>query len=393
MSEHPARLLVVIDSLLAGGAERLAVELACAVDRDRFTPHVLVTRGTGPLEALLVDANVRFTLLERSSTFSSGAMRSARRLARASDIVHAHKFGSNVWGALLARAGRIPLIAHEHNWGGESTRVRAGLDRWVVGRAAHRVLCVSESVADAVRSHGVPAGRVEVLANGVCLEAALPRAEARRELGLGDDAFVVGIVAGLRPEKAHEDLLAALAQRPGMQLCIVGDGPRRAALEDIARELGVTDRVTWAGERRDAARLAGAFDVSVICSRWEGMPLAALEALSAGIPLVASAVGGLPDLLAGNGRGDATGFLFPPGDVDALASALGAIADDPAAARELALRGQQLIASDYDFARMVARVEALYVDALASRRRGRGASPATDTAATDISTHPDEEAA
>src|SRR5688572_24028665 len=109
---------------MAGGAERLAVEVACALDTTRFAPHVVVTRTTGPLERLLVEGGVPYTVLGRTRKFDIGAWRRAHRLARDSDLIHAHKFGSNVWGAMLSRLARRPLVGHEHNFAATSSRTR-----------------------------------------------------------------------------------------------------------------------------------------------------------------------------------------------------------------------------------------------------------------------------
>ena len=112
----PTRVLTMIDSLIAGGAERVAVEIACGLDRDRFTPHVVVTRHSGPLEAPLRAADVQFTVLDRTARLSPAALRRTWALARRSDLIHSHEFPSSAWAALLARAARVPLVTHDHNW-------------------------------------------------------------------------------------------------------------------------------------------------------------------------------------------------------------------------------------------------------------------------------------
>lgn len=366
MRVEPSRVAVLVDLLQPGGAERLAVELACALDRSRFDPHVIVSRQTGPLERLLEDAEVPFTVLDRTNRLQIHRWHRAHAVVRRSHLLHAHKFGSNVWGALLARTTGVPLVAHEHNFAATASRSRAVIDRRWIAPVASRVVCVSDSVAEVERSIGVPQERLEVIPNGVRLEAAWPRASARDELGLAHDELVVGIVGLLRPEKAHEILFEALAtvRAHGLpaRVCVVGDGPRRAELEQLAAQLGVAEHVVWAGLRPDAARLAAAFDVSVLCSHWEGLPLAALEAMAAGVPLVASSVGGLPDLAAGGAA-----VLTPPGDVAALASALTDLLASPERARALGAVGQRRVRDSYGFRRMVARVEALYSEVLAER--------------------------
>jgi glycosyltransferase involved in cell wall biosynthesis len=375
---RPIRVTTLVDSLLAGGAERVAVELACGLDRDRFEPHVVVCRGDGPLRSLLEQYDVPFTMLERDDALDLAPWRRAHRhLVDGADVLHSHKFGSNAWGSLLARTTGLPLVVHEHNFSEAPSFSRRAIDRGWIARTANRVLCVSESVADIERACGVPERLLEVVPNGVRLDSAWPRGAARSELGLRGDSFTIGIVGRLRPEKAHEVLLDAVAALAlggrDVRLCIVGDGPRRSELQLHAARLGIDNRITWAGERRDAATLAAAFDASVICSHWEGLPLAALESMAAGVPLVATNVGGLPTLLE-----DGAGLLVPPADPDALADALAGLVDDRDAAVALGAAGRERVAERYSFEGMVRRIELLYEDVVAEgarpglRRRVRG---------------------
>jgi glycosyltransferase involved in cell wall biosynthesis len=379
--QRPIRVTTMVDSLLAGGAERVAVELACALDRERFESHVLVTRDDGPLREVLEREGVPFTILGRTDALDLRPWRVAHRhLVEDADVLHSHKFGSNAWGALLARTARVPLVVHEHNFSQEPSRSRRIIDRrWIASRA-RRVLCVSESVADIERACGVPDRLIELVPNGVRLDDAWPRGAARAELGLSHASFTVGIVGRLRPEKAHEVLLEAIAslaitQGRDVRLCIVGDGPRSAELQLLAGKLGIAGRVTWAGERRDAATLANAFDAGVICSHWEGLPLAALESMAAGVPLVASAVGGLPTLLDGG-----AGLLVPPADPAELASAIAQLMDDDGRRAKVAAAGHRRVAERYSFDGMVRRVQDIYVDVLASERSRRPAGIAAEPA-------------
>jgi glycosyltransferase involved in cell wall biosynthesis len=356
----------MIDSLLAGGAERVAVEIACGLDRKRFTPHVVVTRHGGPLEALLRAADVQFTVLGRTGRLSPAALRRSWGLARRSDLIHSHKFPSSAWAALLARAARVPLVTHDHNWSAGRSRGRALVNRFWIAPAAHRMLCVSRSVARALSEEGVPSRKIEVAENGVHLGPPATREEARRRLGLDRDELVVGSVAALRPEKAHDLLLEAVAflraENRRVRLCLVGSGPRADELRALASHLGIDQQVMWAGQRSDAASLVSAFDVAVICSRWEGLPLAALEALAAEVPLVSTAVGGLPDLLSGG-----AGFLVESPDAGLLAGSIAAVIDHPGEARARARRGRERVEERHGLDQAVRRVEAVYDAALEQR--------------------------
>lgn len=321
MTPPPRRVTILVDSLLGGGAERVAVETACALDPQRYVAHLLVTRHGGPLEELVRTHDLDCTILGRKRGFHPRAFEQACRAVRESSLLHAHKLEGSMWGATIAGITRRPLVAHEHTFDGRRSKRRTYGYRYVIGPKASRILCVSDSVAASVRDEGVPARLLKTVPNGVRTDLALPREEARAELGLDPTSIVVGMVGRLRPEKRHDLALrvTGIVRTAGhdIVLCCVGDGPLRESLEALAVELGLADHVRFAGERPDAGRLAKAFDVGLLCSVYEGMPLAALELLVAGVPLVATAVGSLPELVADGG-----GRVVATGDPEALADAL-----------------------------------------------------------------------
>jgi glycosyltransferase involved in cell wall biosynthesis len=345
----------MIDSLLGGGAERVAVEAALALDPDRYVPHLLVTRHTGPLEQRLAGTGLRYTILGRRGAFTPKQLAEASGVIRRSDLLHAHKFEGGAWGALLARVSRRPLVTHEHTFTGVITRRRTLLYRHLIGPSAARIVCVADSVARSLVADGVPREKLAVVPNGVPVQGLLDRDAARRELGLELTRPTIGIVAHLRPEKRHELALRGLAvlreKRPDVVLCVVGDGLRRDELQRLAQELGVDDGVVWAGERREAHRLHRAFDVTLLCSTFEGMPLAALESLVAGVPVVSTAVGAMPELLR-----DGNGAIVDPEPV-ALAAGIDNVlvhGGDEASERSDRNRGR------YGIDRMARELEGIY---------------------------------
>ena len=367
---HPSptsriRVVVVIDTLAHGGAERCAVDMASALDPAAFDVHVVVTRTGGPLRGVLDEHGVRCTVLGRRRRFDLKATLRLRRLVRNADVVHAHKFGSGAWACALA--GGTPVFVHEHNWSGSFSVVDSMLYRHLVGRRAQRVFCVSRSVSDRLAALGVDEASIELLPNAVAVVEPLQRTAARRALDVDLDAPTIGMVAGLRPEKAHDLALAALAQPElvarGARLCAIGSGPEAERLRELARSFGVDDRVDWRDRVDDvelggATRSAGtayaaAFDVALVCSDWEGLPLFALEAMVAGTPLVATRVGELPALCA-EGRG----WLVPTRDVAAITRALAEVLDagDTVAARAGAAK--QHVRSTHAFDVLVAELEA-----------------------------------
>jgi glycosyltransferase involved in cell wall biosynthesis len=359
---------MVIDTFQAGGAERIAVEVAAALDRERYSPFVLVTRQGGPLEAVLDREGIEYAILDRRRGFSPWKYRRAHHLLRAADLIHSHMLGSNLWGALLSRTTGVPLVVREPSFTGVRTRLRTYGYRWWIAPVAQRIICPSTIVAESLYEDGVPRALVQVIPNGVRTDAALPREEARVELGLDPDAFVVGIIARLREEKAHEVLFRAAArlrdEGRDINVCVVGDGPRRASLGEEASALKLDGAVTWAGERPDAKRLPAAFDVGVLCSDFEGLPVAALETLAAGTPMVCTAVGTMATILS-----DGAGFTVPVRDDAALASAISKFADDRALLERAGTQAREAIRRSYEFGRMVSAFEGVYDSVL--RRNGK----------------------
>jgi glycosyltransferase involved in cell wall biosynthesis len=256
-----------------------------------------------------------------------------RELLRDADLVHAHGLRPATTSALAA--GRLPLVATWHNavLGSRATRLRARPAERLVARRAAASLCVSpDLVAHVFRLGGAarlaPVGADRPAAAGHSVRA------LRTELGAEDRALIV-CVARLERQKGLDVLVEAgarLAEHPGRPLIVVaGEGSQRGALEALIRRR--TAPVRLLGDRPDVADLLAVADLAVLPSRWEGSPLAAHEALAAGVPLVATRVGGVPLLAGGAAR------LVPPDDAAALAAALRDLLDDPSAAGALAARG------------------------------------------------------
>jgi glycosyltransferase involved in cell wall biosynthesis len=329
------RVLYLIDQVIdTGGAERFALGLATHLPAERFELWFCSTRGAEPdaLEQLRV-AGVRYVNLGRRGkldVWRFGRLVALLRRHRF-DILHAHMFGSNLWGCLIGRACRVPIvIAHEQTWSYEGEPLRRWLDGHVIGRLATRFVAVSTRDAERmVTIEGVPPHKIVMIPNAYVPRPGSGDTDLRAELGLGPAIPLLVVVAQLRPQKALEVLLDAFPQIrqavPETHLAIAGDGECRAALETRARALGLTDRVHFLGRRSDVDAMLRAGDLAVMSSDFEGTPLVAYECIANRTPLVATAVGGLPDIID-DGR---TGRLVPPRDPAALAGAIIELLSDP----------------------------------------------------------------
>jgi glycosyltransferase involved in cell wall biosynthesis len=229
------------------------------------------------------------------------------------------------------------VIAHEHNWSYSGDPLRVWIDREIIGRLATRFVAVSRPSAEQMTTfEGVPARKVLVMPTAYIPHREPSSVDIRTELGLAEDTPLVGAVGGLRPEKAFDVLVEAHAQliaRAGdVHLAIAGDGPYRPELERRIADLGIGRKVHLLGHRTDVDSILQGIDVGVMSSDWEGMPLFVFECMAAGVPLVATAVGGVPDLVT-DGR---TGLLVPPRDATALARGLERALTDQQLAKRLA---------------------------------------------------------
>jgi glycosyltransferase involved in cell wall biosynthesis len=237
--------------------------------------------------------------------------------------------------------------------------------RWLL-RLTHAAFSVSDRLRrDLVTHLRVPEGKFEVIYNGVDLTriAAADRAHARREVGASEDEVVIASVGRLVPVKHYESLLGAFARAFGRaagavktRLVLIGEGPERAKLEALAASLGIAARTTLLGHREDVPELLVGLDVFVLPSRSEGMSNTLLEAMAAGVPVVASDVGGNSEIV----RDGDSGFLYPSGDEARLSQLLTELVGDPARRAQVGRRGYERVMREFSMGAMIAKYEALY---------------------------------
>lgn len=369
------RLLVLVDELddILGGGERTALRLALELPDEGFDVWMCTTRmaAAGPL-AELAGAGVRHVRAHRSSRVDLPGLRPLWRVLRDEriDVVHAHMYGSNVWGTVLARAAGVPVaIAHEHSWPYEGSRLRPHVDS-AIGRCADAFVAVSEADAELmVEVENVPRAKIRVIPSAWTPRTIPGDGDLRAELGIPAGAPAVGTVAVLRKVKRLELLVEAFARVlqdvPDAWLVIAGEGPDRPVIEAAIERFGVGARTVMPGMREDVDTVWRALDVGAMSSDREGTPMAALEALAYGVPMVAPAVGGIPEIFAGGG-----GVLVPRHDVAALAHEIAALLTDPQRRREIGARGRAR-SDDYRAERQVERCVALYRELLATPRARR----------------------
>jgi glycosyltransferase involved in cell wall biosynthesis len=376
----PIRVLHVITRLIVGGAQENTMLTAALLDPADFDVGIFSGPQTGPEGSLIEEVRARGiplaiepTLVREINPLKDLCALSAlhRHIRRGRyTIVHTHSSKAGILGRWAAYLAGAPIIIHTvHGWGHHErqhplvSRFYILLER-ITQRFTNKLIVVSprnteKGLADGI---GTPEKYVTIR-SGIELDLfqqpTRSREAVRAELGIPPGSAVVGMVTRLSPQKAPLDFVAAAAhvaaQRPDVHFVIVGDGPLRAEVETEIAALGLTERIHLTGIRRDVPDLMHSFSVFALTSLWEGLPRVLPQAMAAGLPIVATAVDGNAEAVTDG----VNGFLTPPGDPQAMASALLRLLENPALAAQMGEVGR-IRAADFSAHKMVSDIAALY---------------------------------
>jgi glycosyltransferase involved in cell wall biosynthesis len=369
------RVVEVMATGTNGGAQEHVFNIVSRIDRDRYDVSVCSLTPGSALRKL-ERAGVPVCVIEDAEDAQAIESLAAHLAAVGADVVHAHMYRAEVVATqaawLLAERGlRRPYVVSTVH----SSRVRSADDRDLIRRLTPRidhVIAVSRSIVRKLEDEGRLTAPVSLIYNGVDLER-YDHQEAcctlREEYGMPDDAEIAGVIARLEPEKGHPTLIDAwpqvLAAVPKARLLIVGEGSRREALEEQVATLGLEGFVIFTGRRDDVPAVTAALDVAVLPSYREAQGLSILEAMALSRPVVASNVGGIPEMVE-DGR---TGLLVPPHDSGALAAAVTRLLQDHPYADLLGRAGHDLVHERFCVELMVRAVESIYDEAVVEERR------------------------
>lgn len=367
---------LVISGDVAGG-QLVALELLRA-SRRRGDHVAFVAPGPGPFADLVRAEGVTVHTVDVGRTFRLGGLLRLVRILREerADVLHTHTaVAANILSRLAGRLAGAAVVSHAHAHPTFRRQPLAAaamrLADNATARLAARCIAVSESVRGAYVRQGYPAGLVVVVPNGVAVPdgeegtgaGAGPAAPAglRAELGIPAGAPLLGEIGRLCPQKGQPELIAAVAQVPGVHAVLVGDdleqgGAYRDELVAQAEALGVRDRIAFVGYRPAAERLIADLDALVLPSWIEGMPLVVLEAMARGKPVIATAVGGIPEVV----EEGVTGLLVPPGDPARLAAAIAELLADPERARRMGEAGLARVRERFSIEAMCRGVQEVY---------------------------------
>lgn len=361
----PIRLLLVIPTLVRGGAEKQLTLLASGLPVGEFDVHVAVLTHTGPLEAELRAAGVPVTVIGKRWKLDPSAYWRLRRLMKElkPDIVHTWLFAANSYGRQAAMsAGVKHIVAGERCVDPWKGGWQLAIDR-VLARSTERIVTNSTGVKEFYASRGIPAEKFTIIPNGIgpfAPQKRTSREDMLAELQLPPDARLIGAIGRLWPQKRVKDLIWAMdllkSARDDAHLLVVGDGPERWRLERYRDQNQIADRVHFLGERSDVPRIVEQLDCLWLASEYEGQSNAIMEAMSAGVPVIATEIPGNRDLVI---PGE-TGYLVPVGDRAAFTRQTHALLDDRELARRLGDAARRRMLAEFTLERMIERHVALY---------------------------------
>ena len=388
MSNAKITILHVPNRFGVGGSERQQTELIKRLPAERYAQIVATMGPSGPFVAEIEQRGIEVIEFPFTSFCNRSAVRHYRGLARLIrqrqvHLVHCHDFYSNVFGAAAARMARMRRLITSRR----DTGMMFSLPQRFAQRLAYACSAAVVTNSELVRRllverELVPEQKVRRVYNGIDAEQFAPRepsGELAASLGLPAGGPIIGSVGNLHPWKGHDTFIRAAARiraaRPDARFLLVGAGAAQAGLENLAREAGVGEAMVFAGTRADIPELLALMSVFVQPSPHESLPNAVLEAMACARPVVATSVGGVPELV-NNG---VTGFLVPPNDPAALAEKVLALLADPALAAAMAGAARRRAVDEFSCDRLVRNMEALYEDVLAGHQAAREAQDAENT--------------
>jgi sugar transferase (PEP-CTERM/EpsH1 system associated) len=365
----------VVLSLDVGGLERNVVNQVRQGQKLGQRVSIVCLERPGTLAPQVEGLGATLVSLHKRPGLRPGVVLSMRRALRglAPDVVHTHQLATLLYGGAAARLMRVPVVVHtEHGREPYAARRKTRLLGRLAGRFCDRFYCLTADMAEQVRAAEVVASeKIRVIRNGIDVarfaEPGGDRAALRQSLGIPPEALVVGTVGRLNEIKCQDLLIRAFArvrQQLGCaHLVLVGDGPRLRELRTLSSDLGVGDCVHFPGYQPSSAPYLRIMDVFALTSRSEGMPQAVLEASVAGVPVVASRVGGLPEVIVDR----QTGLLFGPGDESALAWAIEELLGDEGMRRRIGAAGKARVETSFSVARMAAEYHRDFLEILGTR--------------------------
>jgi len=361
-------ILYIYITLPVGGAEEVLKLTLQHLDRGRFYPIVCCMGSQGALGKEIEQMGVEMIVLNRrhkregrpAAIVAMAKVMKERKV----QIVHTHMYHGNTYGRIAALIAGVPvIISTVHTINSHRGFKRHLLNR-LLSRYTDRIIAVSKAVRrDLIEQDHIPKDKIALLYNGIDykrFQSSISKEEAKKRLGFMESEFIIGTVGRLEPPKGQRYLLEAasdlLKEFPQIRLLLIGDGKLRRTLEDHGNQLGLQGKQTYLGIRRDIPQILRAMDIFVLPSIREGLPIALLEAMASGCPCIASAVGGVPEVI----EEQRSGLLVSPADTQGLKKALKKILSDRSFGALLGKAGMEKIRKIFNQDIIVRMLEDIY---------------------------------
>ena len=370
-TKYPLKVLHLISSRGLYGAERIIINLTAATDRRRFIPCMALLQAANSPNSEFVEAVRRkqasIHIISCRKWIDLEAMKQIRRLIRQEciDIVHCHEMKGRLYGLLATIGTKARIITTNHNWIGSSFIVTCfeSLDAFYI-RFFPKIIAVSPEVHELMSRYQIPDKRIEVVINGIDMnEFRKNKAQGhmiRKEFDIDRNSKLIGTFGRISPEKGQKYFVDAavrvLKAFPEAQFLVVGDGFNEKEIKEYTARLGIANRLIFAGFRKDISKFYSALDLFVLPSIREGTPMVLLEAMSAGVPVVATQVGGVGHIIQ-NGE---NGLLVSPANSIELGAAIVRLLRNPTEANKLAKNALCTISEKYSSLKMADKYMKLY---------------------------------
>lgn len=362
------KIAFLISSFRTGGKEKFTADVLRSIDHTQFDPFLCVMKDGGLLETIPNERVYKKLAFFRGDIFGV-AWRLWRifRKEQPQIIVAVGNRLDSWWGRFIGWWMGIPVRILEHH--GERNAGQAPFlppDRWVKRFTTHYIAIGPDLREQLIQREGISPEKITLILNGVDTHTFRPKSLEethqikQKVLGIPIDTPLIGCVAGLRHEKNLGLLIHAAAEIPKVQVMIIGEGPERLKLETLIRELKLENRVRLMGVRRDVADLLPAFDMVTLTSVTEATPLSLMEAMACGVPMVATAVGSIPDMVQ-NGK---TGYVIPPGNVQQLVEKLNFLLENPDLRQNMGQAAREHAVEHFSIKASVAAREKLFLQLL-----------------------------
>lgn len=376
--ENKIKILYVFAALPVGGAEQVLVTELKWLDKNLFAPLVCVISEKGPVGEVIEKMDIPVIPLHRMkrNQFDYGIIRELKKIMVQGkvSVVHTHLYDGGKYGRIAARMAEIPGIIHTaHNVYVKRRTKHHWINR-LLSFFTDRIIAVSEAVKESlVHYDRIKPGKIRVIHNGVDLsefEGPWSSGDARIQLGIKPEEYVIGVVARLEEQKGHRILLEALSRNrailSSLKVLIVGDGKLRTVLEEEAREKGLSSQVLFLGTRKPILPILKALDLFLLPSLWEGFSMAILEAMAAGIPVIATRVGGAEEVIT-SGK---DGLLISSGNALALAEAIQDAYLHRDKFQEMGRLGRERVHRNFSQESHMTSLQALYLEVLGEKGLG-----------------------